>query len=943
MLLARSYSHHSLLSALPQIPLLVKKAKEKGYTSIALTDEDTGSSLIEFYDECKKQEINPILGVTLRIPNISLESSGFSSNSEYSKIAILAKNEMGYKALLRLISLARTVNENPVYHLTFLNIKQELQKDNHFKILIAGNDHELIQAFRNGKPEIAEKIVTDYLQYFSSSDLLVELAYQLKLDQPNDLKKLNLDLIKLLTKYNIQYLASPSSRYIEPEDEEAFRVILAIKGQTKLDKIELHRDFHLPNVSELTNSFEYAKEAFDTTNLEAEFKIEILTNYDKNADDAFFPAFSLEPNQNPADRLTWESYIGLFVRYHPAKETAVYWKNKFPYEKLSQLLAEAKNIIPDPQKLLGYSKTYWDTKTITDYISRLDYELGIIIKKGYGQYFLVFGDIMNFCKANGIVTNTRGSAAGALVGYLLNINVLDPLIYNLPFERFLNPDRPSPPDIDGDFADDKRDLVIEYIRSKYGSTKVGQIITFGTMLPRAAVRDVGRVLGISYKKCDRLSKLMPVAPQGKKTTFAYAFETSSEVAEVYQKDEESKRIIDIAKKLEGNYRHASSHAAGVLIAPTNLTDYAPTQWDGEHKMIVSQYDMKICEKVGLVKLDILGITNLAILGNAIEITQKRRDLKIDLLNINTYDKPSFELLAKGRTMGTFQLSSSGMTRYLVELVPTQVEDLMAMVALYRPGPMANIPEFIKRKKNPKKAKYFVPQMEKWMKPTFGILVYQEDLLQTAIDIAGFSWGEADTLRKGMGKKIQAVIESQHPKFVDGCVSHSGLTKEKAEEIWQAFLPFAAYGFNKSHSASYGMVAYWTAYMKATYPVEFMTAYMISESNNLIKIAEAINECKELGISVLPPDINQSDNNFSIIDDNTIRYGFGSIKNLGSDIIKIVIEDRQKNSNFSNLHDLIHRLASFPNFTKRSLEALILSGCLDTLGQQELLENRRVGA
>jgi len=935
MLLCRSYSHHSLLSALPQIPTLIKKAKEKGYTSIALTDEDTGSSLIEFYDECKKQEINPILGSTLRIPNLSLEGSGFSGNSEYSKISILAKNEAGYKSLIRLISLARTVNEKPNYHLTFKNIQTEFNSGNNFKLLINGNDHELIQAFRNGKPEIAQKIISSYLEYFKAENLLVELAYPLYNDNPLELKQLNLNLINLLTNHQIKYIASPASRYPEIEDEEAFKVVLAIRNQTRLDNIELNRSFHLPTKQELQSTFDYAPESMETQNLESEFDIQILTNYDKNADDAFFPAFALEPGQDADKRLTWESYIGLFTRYHPDRESKQFWKEKYPYTELDQLILEAKSIVPDPTKLLGYSTNYWETKSINDYIDRLDYELGIIIKKGYGQYFLVFGDIMNFCKENGIVTNTRGSAAGALVGYLLNINVLDPLIYNLPFERFLNPDRPSPPDIDGDFADDKRDLVIEYIRSKYGSEKVSQIITFGTMLPRAAVRDVGRVLGISYKKCDRLSKLMPIAPQGKKTTFAYAFETSSEVAEVYEKDEESKRIIDIAKKIEGNYRHASSHAAGVLIAPTNLTDYAPTQWDSEHKMMVAQYDMKVCEKVGLVKLDILGITNLAILGNAIELTQKRRNMEIDLLNINTYDKKSFELLAKGRTMGTFQLSSSGMTRYLVELEPTQVEDLMAMVALYRPGPMANIPEFIKRKKNPKKAKYFVPQMEKWMKPTFGILVYQEDLLQTAIDIAGFSWGEADTLRKGMGKKIAAVIESQHPKFVNGCVNHSGLTKEKAEEIWQAFLPFAAYGFNKSHSASYGMVAYWTAYMKSEYPVEFMTAYMTSESNNLVKIAEAINECKELGIQVLPPDINQSENNFSIVDDTTIRYGFGSIKNLGSDIIKIIIDERQTAGNFSDLNNLVQRIAEYPNFTKRSLEALILSGCLDTLGEKVL--------
>ena len=531
--------------------------------------------------------------------------------------------------------------------------------------------------------------------------------------------------------------------------------------------------------------------------------------------------------------------------------------------------------------------------------------------------------------------NTRGSAAGSIVGLLNSINILDPIQYIIPFERFLNPLRPSPPDIDGDFADDKREQVIQYIKEKYGEDHVCQIITFGAMLPRAAVRDVGRALGVSYKKCDKLSKLIPIAPQGRKTTFDWAMETSEELRLVVERDEEANQIIGLARRIEANFRHASCHAAGVIISPTKMTDYCPLQWDTDHGMVVCQYDMRNCEKIGLVKLDILGIRNLAILGNAIEITENRRQIKLDLLNIDLDSDATFDLLTKGRTMGTFQLSGAVMTKYLVEMGPTKVQDLMAMVALYRPGPMASIPDYITRKKDPTKVEYIVPQMEGWMEASYGIFVYQEDLLMTAIELAGYDWGMADKLRKGMGKKIQEVIDQQHPIFVNGCVENAGLTKEKAEEIWELMVPFGAYGFNKAHSSSYGMVAYWTAYMKAVYTVEFMTALMTAEASRLEKIAQAIGECEQMGIAVLPPDVNHSFDSFSIEDDATIRYGLSSVKNLGSDVIAQLIEEREANGEFKDMNNLLDRMASCKGFNKRSLEALIVSGCLDELGEQEL--------
>lgn len=928
MLLVRSYSHYSLLSAVPQIPALIKSAKAKGYTSIALTDEDSGAGFVEFYEVCKKNDIKPVLGATLRTPNISNHESSFGKVKSLSKIAILAKNITGYKSLLSAITTARTIREKPNYHLTLEDIKA-LSIDDIY-VVVATLEHELGTLIKNNQLDLAEKLLKIYLQSIPTSSLIVELLLPLKNDSQSTTNQNNQKLVTILDKYNIKYIYSPAARYLDPEDEESFKTILAVREGKRLNDIELARDFDLPSVDLVKQRMVEFENSFETQAIEDSINLDLKLDYDKNASEAFFPIFGLPENEDAATRLKYECYIGMMTTFSKERRLRSDWKEDFSYSKINDLCDAVKALTPGENALEGYTEGYWSENNINKYVERIEYELEIIITKGYSDYFLVFGDIMQFCRENQIVINTRGSAAGSLVGFLNNINILDPLIYTLPFERFLNPFRPSPPDIDGDFADDRRQDVIDYIVKKYGKDRVCQIITFGTMLPRAAVRDVGRALGVSYKKCDRLSKLIPTAPQGKKTSFKWAFETSAELTQVYERDEECRRIIDIAKKIEGNFRHASVHAAGVIIAPVPVHHLAPLQWDSEHQIIICQYDMRLGEKAGLIKMDILGIRNLAILGNALEIAQKRTKTQIDLLRISTTDKKSFELLAKGRTMGTFQLSGPAMTKYLVDLVPTKVQDLMAMVALYRPGPMASIPEYILRKKDPKKVKYIVPQMKDWMGESYGLFVYQEDVLFTAIELAGYNWGEADVIRKGLGKKIQAVIDEQHPKFVNGCVEKSNIDREKAEEIWSLIVPFAAYGFNKAHSSSYGMIAYWTAYMKANYTVEFMTALMTAESNNLEKIASAIKECEELGLKVMPPDINISQDSFSIEDDKTIRYGLTSVKNLGSDVIKFIIADRNNGGEFVTMENFLERISKYQGFNRRSMEALIWSGALDSL-------------
>ena len=928
MFLPSIYSHHSLLSAIPQIPALVTDATTKGYTAIALTDEDTGSGLIDFYDSCNKNNVAFCPAVALRVPNIfsAVDSSNFGQSKVYSKLNILSQNLTGYKHILELISIARTQKDTPRFHIDYADLT-----DRTGIFVSINSDHELQENIIGNRLGNAQKILEKILICVNKADLLVELTMPSHNIDKTQTKNNNLAIISFCDQNGIRCVISPAPRYLNQDDDEVFRAIIAVREGKKLDDIKLTRDFYLPSVEELKQDFDYCPQLFETQDLIDRLDTNIRTDYDKHANEAFFPHFELPTGQTPDKVLTRNTYLNLVSKFAMEQKSLKDWEEQFPYERLDELKVFASNITPNTSALLGYDPAHWDKKSIADYTKRIDYELDVIITKGFPAYFLVLADLMDYCTLEGIVTNTRGSGAGSLVCYLINISILDPMVYDIPFERFLNPLRPSAPDIDGDFADDQRDKVIQYITKKYGSAQVCQIITFGAILPRAGVRDIGRALGVGYAKCDKLSKLIPTAPQGRKTTFKWALETSTELAEAYAKDDDTRRIIDLAKKVEGNYRHASVHAAGVIISPTKLTDYMPLQWDSDRKMIICQYDMRVAEKIGLVKMDILGIANLAILGNAVILTQQRRGTKVDLRNIDLFDPSSYELLTKGRTMGLFQLSGPAMTKFLVQMQPTRVQDLMAMVALYRPGPMANIPDYIKRKNNNKLIKYYVPAMEKWMQDSYGVLVYQDDVLYTAIYLAGYDWAEVDVLRKGMGKKIKEVIDAQHIKFVEGCQSHSGFSKEESESIWDLVVPFSAYGFNKAHAASYGMIAYWTAYMKAEYTVEFMTALMTSESNVLPKIAQAINECQEMGIAVLPPDVNKSYLSFHIEDNKTIRYGFASVKNLGTDVIKYMISERDKAGNYTDLDNFLDRMSPFQGFNKRGLEALIYSGALDDIG------------
>ena len=570
--------------------------------------------------------------------------------------------------------------------------------------------------------------------------------------------------------------------------------------------------------------------------------------------------------------------------------------------------------------------------------ARVDYELGIIAKKGYAPYFLVVADLLRHAREMGILTNTRGSAAGSLVSYLSGITTVDPLKYQLPFERFLNPERPSPPDIDMDLADDRRDELIEYVRAKYGEEKVAQIGTFGTMMARAAVRDVARALGHPYSLGDMLAKLIPFGKQGFPVSIQSSLESVPELEAARKSDAAAREVLDLAQKIEGNARHVGVHAAGVVIAPSAVTDFVPIQFDPKGGKIITQYDMHAVEDAGLLKFDFLGLTNLSVLADAVARVRERLGVAIDLEKLPLDDALTYALLARGETLGVFQLASGGMTNYLVDLQPSTIHDINAMVALYRPGPMAFIPAYIERKKNPKLVRYLDPRMEPILKNSYGVIVYQDDILETAVKIAGYSWGEADKLRKAMGKKIPKEMAAQKEHFTAGCIAH-GMKKDAVQKLWEQIETFAAYGFGKAHAASYGNLAYKTAYMKANFPVDYMAAVLTADAGDVEKIAEVVAECKRMGINVLPPSVNESYGNFTVVDDARIRFGLYSIKNFGMGVGDSIIVARKKGGPFTDIADFLSRIPD-KNINKKSLESLVQCGAFDDMNitRGELMAN-----
>jgi len=891
------HSHLSLLDGLSQIDPLLDRAKELGFKSLALTDHGVMYGAIEFYSKALERGIKPIIGMEAYIAIRSIQDKQPKIDDDYFHLTLLAKNLTGYK---NLIELTTTAHLEGFYYKPKLD-KALLKKHSEGLIALSGCPRgEIYRAIKNKNLIEAQKVLSEYVDIFGKENFFLEIQRNQRTEnQASDFDIENEKVIKglaaLAKTEGLGLVATADCHYIHPNDFEAQDVLVCIgtgKTVNDTDRLDMTTsDLSLKSTEEMAERFKDYPEALENT-----AKIAGLCNLEIPINQRYFPVYKTPKGESPEDYL-----------------------REITFERAKKFYAK-------------------DGKLPESITQRLDYELNIIINKGFATYFLVLADIVNTAKSMGIITNTRGSAAGSMVGFVTGITNIDPIYFQLPFERFLTMHRPTPPDIDLDIADNRRDDIISYITEKYGKDKVAQIITFGTMKARAAIRDVGRALGIAYGKCDKIAKMIPLGKQGFDMTIEKALQISTDLFEVYKKDPETKKIIDIATKLEGGARHASVHAAGVVITPTKLTDYMPLQKEPDGNRLITQYDMYSLDvnanakAIGAVKIDLLGIRNLSILEEAIKIVEARHQTKIDIYNLPHPDKKTFKLLSEGHTFGVFQMGSSGMTRYLKELQPKDIFDIMAMIALYRPGPMQFIPLFIERAHNPKLVTYLDPAFEQILKRTYGVLVYQDDLLQIAHDIAGYTWEEVDKFRKAVGKKIPAEMAKQREKFVKGCVEHSKFSQSKAEEIWSWIEPFAAYGFNKSHSASYSTVSYQTAYMKANYTVEFMAAVMTAESGDVVKIYEAVEECKKMGINVLPPDINESLNNFTVIDEQNIRFGLNAIKNLGYDVIAQVKEQRRTGGKFKNLKDFLLRIET-KNFNKKSWEALVKSGALDAFGER----------
>jgi DNA polymerase-3 subunit alpha len=873
------------LDGLPKIDELVMAAKKYQMPALALTDHGVMYGIIEFYKKCKTEGIKPILGVEAYLALNEMEEKRGRIDDDYHHLTLLAENLEGYKNLLKLTTLAHLEG---FYYKPRID-KKTLRKYHQGLIALSGCLRgEIPSLLVAGQYQKAKETLYEYQDIFGKENFFLELQYHPEL--PDQIKA-NQELIRLAKETGTPVVATTDSHYLEPTDNEIQDILVCvqtgkIRSETnRLDMRKMELSFKPPEV--MIEAFKEIPAAIENT-----LHIAERCNVELTLGKWVFPKFE------PPNGLTPDEYL---------RELA----EKGLKEKFSSGDKKAEE--------------------------RMNYELEIIKQKGFAPYFLVVADYVNWARSQGIIATTRGSAAGSLVSYLIGITTVDPLKFELPFERFLNPYRPLPPDIDIDFADNRRDEVLDYVRKKYGEDKVAQIVTFGTLLPRAAVRDVVRVLGLPYSFGDKIAKMILPGPHGMVMTIDKALEINPELAELYQNNPQVKEVLDYVKRIEGCVRHASVHAAGVVIAPEPLVEYTPLQHEPNGTKIITQYDMHAIEEVGLLKMDFLGIRNLSILGDAVRLVEKTKGIKIDLNHLPFDDKATYDLLGRGETVGVFQLSGSGMTRYLIELKPNSIYDIMAMVALFRPGPMESIPEYIRRKHNPKLVKYLDPRLKKILERTYGIIVYQDDVLFIAVELAGYTWEEADKLRKAIGKKIPQELIAQKEKFLNGCVKN-GMLKEKAEELWKAIEPFAAYGFNKAHAASYAVVAYQTAYMKAHFPAEFMTAVLTAESGDNEKVAEIINACREMGIEVLPPNVNESLADFTYINDRQIRFGLLAIKNLGLDVVEAIIEERKKNGLFRSLEDFLCRVRH-KNLNKKSLEALIKSGAMDIFGERGmLLEN-----
>ncbi|MDZ7786159.1 MAG: DNA polymerase III subunit alpha [Candidatus Saccharibacteria bacterium] len=901
-----NHTQYSLLDGLTKVPHLIEWVKMNGMQSVAITDHGTLSGVVEFYKSAKQDDINPVIGMETYVAARKHTDKDPGKDKLNYHLILLAMNQRGYENLMRLSTIA---NLDGFYYKPRVD-HDLLQRYNEGIIALSGCiGGEVGDALRRDQYDQAKKIATAYKKIFGDR-YYIELQDHGHPDHPSkwdEQEKVNKGARKLAEELDIKCVLTADAHYLKHADQEAHEVLLCVQtGSFMSDEKRMSlKDFHLHVTKpeeliarwqgDFPEAITNTKEVADRCHVELELgKI-------------FIPKFETPKGASEESYLNKLVFQGLAWRY-----------GGYALSEVKDLkLAEAKAKLPG------------------EVIERAQYELGIIKDMGFSGYFLIIADFINWGKAQGIVFGPgRGSAAGSIIAYALNITDLDPLKYDLLFERFLNPDRVSMPDIDIDIQDNRRDEVIQYCVDKYGEDKVANIVTFGRMAARNAVRDVARVLQVPYAEADRLAKMIPPPVQGKHIPLEKSLKDDNDLREEYESNETAQRVFDLAVQLEGTIRSHGVHAAGVVIAPDDIVKFVPLEM-AQKGVVSTQYPMNPVEELGLLKMDFLGLSNLTIIKNALRIIRKVEGTDIDISHVPLDDEKTYQLFQDGATTGVFQFESAGMKRYLKELKPSVFDDLIAMVSLYRPGPMQFIDTFIRRKHGEEKIEYFHDKMKDALENTYGVLVYQEQVMQIARDMCGFSGGQSDTLRKAIGKKIAELMAKMKEEFIEGGIKHSGATREQMERFWKQLEDFAAYCFNKSHAACYALIAYQTAYLKAHYPSAFMAALMTSDFDDTDRLAIEITECTHLGIDVLLPDVNESFVEFAVVPDTKqIRFGMAAIKNVGRGAVEEILRARQ-DGKFGSLSDFFARVN--PRIVnKKAIESLARAGAFSELEERGTL-------
>jgi len=901
-----NHTQYSLLDGLTKVPELIKHVKDSGMTAVAMTDHGTLSGAIEFYKEAKAGGIKPIIGMEAYVAARSLYEKEPGKDKQYYHVILLAMNREGYQNLMALSTIA---NLEGFYYKPRID-RSLMEKHNEGLVCLSGcASGEVGDALRQGQYEQAKQTAQWYKKAFGDRYYL-EIQDHGHPDHPGhwtEQKRINDQLIQLSQELNIPCVVTCDAHYLRHSDQEAHEILLCVQTGSFLSdekRMSLAEfDLHVNKPEEVIERWGADHPDFILNSRKIAERCDLTIELGK----ILIPKFPVPKGETERSYLEKLLYRGLAWRYAKIPEAEA--------QKLS--IADAKN------------------KLSKEVLERANYELGVIENMGFNGYFLIIADFITWGKNQGIVFGPgRGSAASSIIAYALKITEIDPLLYDLLFERFLNPDRISMPDVDIDIQDSRREEVIQYCVNKYGKERVANIGTFGRMAARNAVRDVSRVLQVPYAEADRLAKMIPPPVQGRHILLSTSIKENRDLKQEYETNETAKKVFDLAIQLEGTIRSHGVHAAGVVIAPEDIVYYTPLEM-AQKGVIATQYSMGPIEELGLLKMDFLGLSNLTIINNALRIIKRVYDKAIDINNIPLDDIPTYELFQRADTTGVFQFESAGMKRYLKELKPTVFDDLIAMNALYRPGPMQFIEDFIDRKHGRKKTVYEHPGLQAALQSTYGVLVYQEQFMQISKEMCGFTGGQADTLRKAIGKKQRDTMAKMKTAFVEGMVTHSKVQKSFAEKFWVRMEAFADYGFNKVHAACYATIAYQTAYLKAHYPAAFMAALMTSDYDDTDRLAIEITECKHMGITVLPPDVNESFMEFAVVPGSEqIRFGMTAIKNVGTGAVEEILRARTEGS-FESLEDFLGRVSN-RIVNRKPMESLIKAGAFDSFGDRATL-------